>query len=165
MTTFDENWDDAYLADDDEPGDPFDLDAGRAQQPGTVLDTDADVHEHLLAMVGPDRDGPRAVWVQLLDGADRTLPIVIPVTDLPTVVDDLVVTNLARVLHAMVDANAPGGSVAVALVRRAGGDRGTFEVGWSRALRRELAAVGLPVRAIVAIGRDRSRVLPPAGTS
>ncbi len=173
MTTFDENWDDDYFDDDeDDPfgdslfgddaldDDPFDDDPGGLPVPGVLLGTDEDVHQHLLAMVGPERDGPRALWVVFLDDAERAMPLVIPIGDLPTMVDRVMVANLAGILRVLVDENAPGGCVAFALVRRAGGDRGTYEVGWSDALREAMSCVGLPVRAIVAIGRDRSRVLP-----
>jgi len=160
MTTFDASWDDDYLDDDLDTGDPFGDDTGRLPRPGSLLCSDNDVHEHLLAMVGPERDGPRALWVLFLDEEGRALPLVIPISDLPTVVDRPMVTNLAGILRTLAEENAPGGCVAFGLVRRAGGDRGTFEAGWSEALREAMADVGLPVRAIVAIGRDRSRVLP-----
>lgn len=159
MTTFDNTWDDDYL-DDDDDDDPFGDETGWTPRPGTLLCTDEDVHAHLLAMVGPERDGPRALWVLFLDDEERALPLVIPISDLPTVVDRAMVTNLAGVLRTLVDENARGGCVAFGLVRRTGGDRGTFEAGWSDALREAMADVGVPVRAIVAIGRDRSRVLP-----
>lgn len=128
--------------------------------PWTFLCTGDDIREHLVALVGPERDGPRALWVIFLDEVDRALPLVIPISDLPTIVNRAMVANLARNLRTLVDLNAPRGGVAFGLVRRGGGDRGTFEIGWSTALHEAMAAVDVQVRAVVAIGRDRSRVLP-----
>lgn len=129
-------------------------------RPWRLLCTADDVREHLLALVGPERDGPRALWVVFLDENDRVLPLVIPIGDLPTIVNRAMVANLARHLRLLVDENAPGGCLAFGLVRRGGGDRGTFEAGWSTALSEAMVEAGVTVRAIVAIGRDRSRVLP-----
>ncbi|MGV8966131.1 MAG: hypothetical protein ACOH2F_07610 [Cellulomonas sp.] len=128
--------------------------------PWNYLCTAEEIHAHLVALVGPERDGPRALWVIFLDENDRALPLVIPIGDLPTIVDRPMVANLARNLRTLVDLNAPSGGVAFGLVRRGGGDRGTFEVGWSTALHEAMATVEVEVRAVVAIGRDRSRVLP-----
>ncbi|RYV50699.1 hypothetical protein [Pengzhenrongella frigida] len=132
----------------------------RIPRPWRILCTADDVHEHLLALVGPERDGPRALWVVFLDEHDRVLPLVIPIGDLPTIVNRAMVANLARQLRTLLDENAPGGCLAFGLVRRGGGDRGTFEAGWSQALSEAMAEAGVAVRAMVAIGRDRSRVLP-----
>jgi hypothetical protein len=160
-------FDDGDGEDDDDPWggpdglDGFDeLDDDELPVPWTVLCTAEDVHEHLLGLIGPERDGPRALWVVFLDAGDRVQPLVIPITGVPTIVDRRMVANLASTLRTLVDQNAPGGSVAFGLVRRGGGDRGTFEAGWADALHEGLGAVGVPVRAVVAIGRDRSRVLP-----
>ena len=160
MTTFDDSLDDSY--DDEYPDidEPFGAETGWLPRPGGVVETDEDAHEHLLALIGPERDGPRALWVLFLDDENRELPLVIPIGDLPTIVDQPMVTNLAGILRTLLEENAPGGCVAFALVRRGGGDRGTFEVSWAQALREAMAGVDVPVRAIVAVGRDRSRVLP-----
>jgi hypothetical protein len=151
--------------DDLEPFDEYDEyedddDDDRVPLPWSVLCTAQEIHEHLVALVGPERDGPRALWVIFLDEDDRALPLVIPIGNVPTMVNRAMVANLAASLRTLVDENAPGGGVAFGLVRRGGGDRGTFEAGWSAALHEAMDAVDLQVRAVVAIGRDRSRVLP-----
>jgi hypothetical protein len=148
--------------DDDDPWDGFEGpdEFDDEDDAVTVLCTAEEVHEHLLDLVGPERDGPRALWVVFLDAGDRALPLAMPITDLPTIVDRRKVATLAGTLRTLVDQNAPGGCVAFGLVRRGGGDRGTFEVGWADALRDAMGAVDVPIRAVVAIGRDRSRVLP-----
>ncbi|QTE27843.1 hypothetical protein [Pengzhenrongella sicca] len=169
MTTFDDSWDDELEDDfedefeDDREGEFEDNLEGfgvAPGPPGSLLASDEEVHELLLRLVGPERGGPPAVWVLLLDRDRRATPFVLPIGDVPTIADRALVVQLARTLRIVLGRNAPGGSVAVALVRRGGGDRGTFEIGWSTALVEALTQVGVPVRAVVAIGRDRSRVLP-----
>jgi len=161
MTISDDSWDDYYLDDDEEDDDDDEFAAGSRwpRPPGVMLETDEEVHEHLLDLIGAERHGPRALWVLLLDEEDQALPMVIPIDDLPTMVDLAMVANLAGILQTMLEENAPGGSVAFALVRPGGGDRGAYEVSWSWALTEAMAEVEVPIRAIVAVGRDRSRLL------
>jgi hypothetical protein len=84
----------------------------------------------LLHVVGPEREGRPALWFLVLDADDRVLPLVLPVSDLPTVADRVVAANLVHVLASVLENDAPGGSVVVGYVRRGGGARGAFEAGW-----------------------------------
>lgn len=115
----------------------------------------------LLGLVGRDRSGPPALWFVLLDADDRVLPVVLPIPEVPLVADPVVAANLLHVLASVLEHDAPGGSLLVAYVRRGGGDRGAFEGGWSRVLQAEAAQAGVRIRAEVALGQDRARVLDP----
>ena len=51
--------------------------------PGTAVRTSADALAVLLDLVGPERSGPPALWFVLLDADGRTVPVVLPITDVP----------------------------------------------------------------------------------
>jgi hypothetical protein len=117
--------------------------------------------ELLLAVVGPERSGPPALWFVVLDPHDRALPVVLPVPEVPTIADPQVARNLVHALAAVIEREAPGGAVVIGYVRRGGGDRGAFESGWSTVLREEADRTGVRIRVECALGRDRARVLDP----
>lgn len=160
---FDEDWDDG---DDDglwetvsdavgADGLAHDLPA----PPGAALRSGSDALAVLLDLVGPDRAGQPALWFVLLDAEDRTLPVVLPIVDVPVRPDRAVARRLMYVLDGYLRSDAPGGSVVVGLVRAAGGDLGAFEALWVPALREASDDVGLHLWAVVAIGESRARVL------
>ena len=151
---------------EDRPEDQFWLDR-RTETPdepapiaGRTLEGGPDALDVLLRIVGSERDGAPALWFLVLDACDRVLPLVLPIAELPTVSDKEVAANLIHVLASILEHDAPGGSVVVGYVRAGGGDRGVFEAGWSSALHASADREGVRIRAEVAIGRDRARVLP-----
>jgi hypothetical protein len=150
----DEDWDDEpWLGDGDGP------DHDLPDPPGARLGSGGDALAVLLDLVGPERAGPAALWFVVLDAADRTLPLVLPITDVPLRADTHVAHQLMRVLASVIDADAPGGSVVVGLVRAGGGDRGSFEASWVPALRTAADDAGVRVWAVLALGASRARVL------
>jgi hypothetical protein len=126
---------------------------------GRTLEDGRDALDVLLRVVGPECDGPPALWFLVLDAAYRVLPLVLPIADVPTVPDAVVADNLVHVLASVLEHDAPGGSVVVGYVRRGGGDRGAFEAGWSSALHASAHREAVMIRAEAAIGRDRARIL------
>ena len=122
---------------------------------------DAALLDVLLTLVGPERAGPPALWIVLLDAAGRPLPVVLPLVGIPLRPDPAQVRQVVLALADVLAHDAPGGSLAVAVVRAAGGDRGSFERAWEHAVRTAAADLGVAVGAVVAIGEHRARVLPP----
>ena len=158
---FDEDWDDG---EDEEWGDVPWVDGDGPDHdlpdvPGAALRTGGDALTVLIDLVGPERAGPPALWFVLLDAEDRTLPVVLPITDVPLRADRTLARRVIGVLASVLGTDAPGGSVVVALVRAAGGDRGAFEAQWVPALRGAADDAGVPIWAVVAIGESRARVL------
>lgn len=136
-----------------------DDDLADAASPGVVVPDDSAALELMLRLVGPERAGPPAVWFVLLDAERRLLPVVLPIADVPLRPDVAAARQLVHVLASVLDREAPGGSVVVAVVRAAGGDHGSFERAWGHALVVAATDVALPVAAVVAIGEHRARVL------
>ncbi|NUU17707.1 hypothetical protein HP550_10655 [Cellulomonas humilata] len=159
---FDDDW--ADDPDDQWADVPWVLDVGGPDDDlpdpaGAVLRAGADALAVLLDLVGPERAGPPALWFVLLDHSDRTIPVVLPITDVPVRADAAVARRLVAVLDSVLASDAPGGSVVVGLVRAAGGDRGAFEASWVPALREAADDAGVRLWAVVAIGQSRARVL------
>jgi hypothetical protein len=162
---FDDDWDaewddDVDLWDTEPAGLGWDgPDHDLPDLPGAVLRTGSDALAVLIDLVGPERAGPPALWLLLLDAHDRPLPVVLPVVDVPQRADRAVARRLVAVLDSVLRAEAPGGSVVVGLVRAAGGDLGAFEAQWVPALRDAADDVGVRVWAVLAVGESRARVL------
>ncbi|KQS97249.1 hypothetical protein [Cellulomonas sp. Leaf395] len=159
---FDEDWDDD--GDDVWGAVPTSVGADGAEHDlheprGAALRSGTDALAVLLDLVGPERAGAPALWFVLLDDADRTIPVVLPIADVPVRADRAVARRLVGVLDSVLRSDAPGGSVVVGLVRAAGGDLGAFEAQWVPALRDAADDAGVHLWAIVAIGESRARVL------
>jgi len=118
-----------------------------------------DLLEVMLSLVGAERAGPPALWLVLLDADGMMLPVVLPLVGVPLRPDLGQVRQIVLAMADILDHDAPGGSMAVAIVRAAGGDRGSFERTWERALRAAADDQGVPVSAVVAVGEHRARVL------
>lgn len=128
--------------------------------PHPLRDVD-DLLEVVLSLVGPERAGPPALWVVVLDADGMMLPAVLPLVGVPLRPDPVQVRQVVLAMGDIVGHDAPGGSIAVALVRAAGGDRGAFERAWEHALRSACDDQGVRLSAVVAVGEHRARVLGP----
>lgn len=126
---------------------------------GAHLATTATMLDHLVGLIGPDVTGPPSIWIAFLDEDDRVLPVAMPVDDLPSFPDTATVTNLSALVRAVLAENFPGARVLGAVVRADGGDYGAHERRWAGALWRAAEVDGWPVRALVAVGEARARVL------
>lgn len=115
--------------------------------------------EVTLTLVGPERAGPPALWVLLLDTDGTLLPVVLPLSGVPMAPDPAQVRQVVLALGDVLEHDAPGGALAVALVRAAGGDRGAFERAWEHVLRTTCDDQGVRLRAVLAVGEHRARVL------
>ncbi|GIG39865.1 hypothetical protein [Cellulomonas phragmiteti] len=125
-----------------------------------VRDVD-EILDVMISLVGPERAGPPALWIVLIDAGGMMLPVVLPLVGIPLQPDPAHVRQVVVAMADILAHDAPGGSIAVAIVRAAGGDRGAFERSWEHALRTATADQGVAVSAVVAVGEHRARVLAP----
>ncbi|MGN8245571.1 hypothetical protein ACTHAM_002694 [Cellulomonas soli] len=132
---------------------------GGLGEPTPPLESPQDVLATVLDLVGPERAGGPALWVLFLDHERRLLPAVLPVDDLPALPHPGLVNALLQIVVSVLQEQPAGGSVAFALVREAGGDRGAQETAWSHALRVAADDADVQITLIAAIGRNRARVL------
>ena len=142
-----------------EPPDDDLPDPALPEVPGRPLRDDATLLGAVLPFVDGARAGAPSVWVFLLDADDRMLPVVLPLADLPLQADPVLVRQLMVAMSDILAHHAPTGAVVLAFVRAAGGDRGSFERAWEWSLTTEAADQGVRVRAVLAVGEHRARVL------
>lgn len=64
-----------------------------------VIRTDADLEPMWRSVMGPHGPGLRSVWMLLLDGDGRLLPVAVPIDDMPLVPDSQLQEGLAEVLR------------------------------------------------------------------
>jgi len=74
------------------------------------------------------------LWLMLLDGSGRQLPILIPIEDIPLRPEPGEMTPLAAGIGAMLAQNAPGGSVVLALERPGSAELTAPDQAWAREL-------------------------------
>lgn len=77
--------------------------------------TDEDVRRRWRSMMGEDGFGRTTLWVVWYDADGRQLPVVMPIDDLPEVLDAALLDNLVMILADPADLGAA--SVALALSR------------------------------------------------
>lgn len=103
-----------------------------------------------------------SMWLIALDEDGRSTGLVVELAELPdTPPPGAVVTVLTRMSRA-IEQVAPLGSLVVALAAPGGGDRGTREIRWGDAVADAARSGVLPVRAVVAVGAHRARLLHSA---
>jgi len=158
----DDDLDDEGDAEQDDPDSWDDMgpDDDLPALPAVPLRSPGDVLAAMLVVVGPERCGPPALWFLVLDADHRPLPLVLPLGDLPARTDSTICAQIVDALARILETEAPGGSIAVAYVRAAGGDRGAFETSWDAALTRAATQRRVILAARVVIGETRARVLP-----
>lgn len=102
-----------------------------------ALRTDSDVLARVTALVGTAR-AERQLWVMLVDGDDKQLPTVLPISGIPRAPDRRGLVALERLLHGyrpeLATARGPGSAI-FALERRGPRTVLPADRAWSDALR------------------------------
>jgi len=127
---------------------------------GTRITTPAQAGTALQVLVGPEAAGPPALWCVFLDPDDRLLPLLLTVDEQPDADLDSFAAWLAAELARLLDDNAPGGSVVVALV----GDRDEdvcHELEWAYAMGRAAEHAGVPLDTVLTVGPHGPSVITP----
>ncbi|MBO3102707.1 hypothetical protein [Cellulomonas fengjieae] len=92
---FGEGWDDDGTdAWDDVPWRADGPDHDLPDPPGSPLRSADEALAVLLDLVGPERAGAPALWFLLLDAQCRTIPVVLPIVDVPVRADEAVARRL-----------------------------------------------------------------------
>jgi hypothetical protein len=102
-----------------------------------TIRTDADVRTLWMSLVPPAERQRRSLWLVLLDGDERTLPVAFPFDDPPAEPDTLLCRNLGKILRDLTS-TGPAAS-AVLLLCRPGPEPVTGQDRrWASAIRTEL---------------------------
>jgi hypothetical protein len=95
--------------------------------------TDADLQRHWTAMMGPGGFAYSSLWTIWFDDEGASLPLVVPLDDVPEHPDDQLVDNLMLGMRQPLDASAAT-SLAMLLSRPGGASMRPGDRAWARAL-------------------------------
>jgi hypothetical protein len=127
---------------------------------GMIIRTNADLVAFWTTLMGPGQFGQRSLWLVFLDEQNRTLPIVVPIDDVPAEPDALMISNLAKIV-AELASNGDAASV-VLLLSRPGADVVTAaDRRWATVLGAELGSV--TDRPVHLATHGRVQILVPDG--
>ena len=101
--------------------------------------TDADVRTLWTSLVPSGERRRRSLWLVLLDGDDRTLPVAFPIDDLPAEPDTLLCRNLGKILRDLTS-TGPAASAVLLLCRPGPQTLTVQDRRWASAIRAELGA-------------------------
>lgn len=118
----------------------------------------------LLAFAAFLHDGVRprrrTLWLVLLDGERRPLPVIVPVDHVPDEPDPVMVSNLGQAWHEIL-LGEPGASVLLMLERPGPAEPSADDLAWRVALRGAAAEHGLALAGFFLATADGVRALPP----
>jgi hypothetical protein len=112
------------------------------------LRTDEQILTLTGQMIGPEARQWRSLVLFFLDHDDRTLPVVVPIDDLPEDPEPAVVENLCWILSQVLGEHAPRGSVVMMLTRPGPAEPDGTDLTWRDRLRDAAAGQGVRVRLI-----------------
>jgi len=106
--------------------------------------TDADLLRHWRALMSAGGFTQRSLWTIWFDERGDSLPIIVPIDDVPERPDDQLVDNLISTLGQIIDESEA--STAAVLLSRPGDPRkGAGDLVWARALLASARRQGVPM--------------------
>lgn len=105
--------------------------------------------------------GHRELWVLWFDADGRQLSVVVPVEGVDLRPDDRLVANLMDVVHAVLEAHAPGGWASLALARPGPATLDDDDRAWGRAVHQAATERGLHLPPLHVAAAGRVTVLRP----
>lgn len=124
-----------------------------------TITNDAELGAAWQKLMGPGGFGQRSLWVIFLDDRKRTLPVIVPIDQLPDKPDPELLDNLASVMTEVMS-NTRAESAALLLSRPGSDQISDSDRCWARAL---MEAVPPPMRtgSIHLATADRIRTIAP----
>jgi hypothetical protein len=102
-----------------------------------TIHNNADLAALWAQLMGSGRFGKRSIWLVFLDRADRTLPAVIPIDDIPAEPNERMSRNLASLAYGVI-ADGEAASVVLLLSRPGPSSMTAQDRRWAQALRSAL---------------------------
>jgi hypothetical protein len=124
----------------------------------TTIRAEADLYRMWQSLMGSGGFGRRSVWVLFLDRHSRTLPVLMPIDDIPTTPDPRFIHGLATVITGVVT-DGEAATAALLLSRPGEAAMTADDRAWARALREAVGALSpWPVHLAT---RERLQVFAP----
>jgi len=122
--------------------------------------TDGDLLGHWRALMGHGGFARRSLWMVWFDGHGASLPLVVPIDDVPELPDDQLIDNVMRVLAEIID-ESEATSAAVLLSRPGAGREGANDLVWARTLLAAARRQGVPLRPVHLATADQVQAFAP----
>lgn len=119
------------------------------------LRTDEDILRQVGRLIPPQSRDWRSMVLFFLDGDSRTLPVVIPVDDMPEDPEPALIENLCWILAQVLGEQGPDASVVIMLTRPGAGEPDSADLTWRDRLGDAAARQGVTVRMICLATPDR----------
>jgi hypothetical protein len=126
------------------------------------LRTDKEILARIGQLVLPESREWRSLVLFFLDGDARTLPVVVPIDDVPEDPEPAVIENLCWILSQVLGEQAPGASVVIMLTRPGAAEPEDADVIWRDRLADAAAGRGVRVR-LICLGTPDGIVALTAG--
>jgi hypothetical protein len=110
------------------------------------LRTDADILARIGQLIQPASREWRSLVLFFLDGDSRTLPVVVPIDDVPEDPQPAVIENLCWILSQVLGEQEPGASVVIMLTRPGTPEPESTDLLWRDRLASAAAGRGVRVR-------------------
>jgi hypothetical protein len=110
------------------------------------LRTDDEILDRIGQLIQPEARQWRSLVLFFLDGEARTLPVVVPVDDVPEDPEPAVVENLVWILSQVLREQEPGASVVMMLTRPGPPEPDSTDLIWRDRLAKAAAGRGVTVR-------------------
>ncbi|HEY2984641.1 MAG TPA: hypothetical protein VGJ38_10840 [Jatrophihabitantaceae bacterium] len=125
-----------------------------------ALRSDADLPHHWRALVGSGGFARRSLWATWFDENGASLPIVVPIDDVPELPDDQLIDNVMRVLAEIID-ESEATSAAVLLSWPGAGGKGADDLVWARTLLAAARRQGVPLWPVHLATADQVQAFTP----
>jgi hypothetical protein len=116
--------------------------------PNDPLRTDTEILDRVGQLIVPESREWRSLVLFFLDRQARTLPVVVPVDDVPEDPEPAVIENLCWILSQVLDDQEPDGSVVMMLTRPGPPEPEPADMLWRERLGDAAAKQGVRVRLI-----------------
>ena len=112
------------------------------------LRTDEEILDRIGQLIQPESREWRSLVLFFLDGAARTLPVVVPVDDVPEDPEPAIIENLCWILSQVLGKQEPDASVVIMMTRPGEAKAAATDLIWRDRLASAAAGQGVRVRLI-----------------
>jgi hypothetical protein len=112
------------------------------------LRTDAEILHRIGQLIGPSAREWRSLVLFFLDGDARTLPVVVPIDDVPDDPEPAVLENLCWILAQVLNEQEPGASVVIMLTRPGPAEPDRTDLTWRDRMSDAATRQGVRVRLV-----------------
>jgi hypothetical protein len=110
--------------------------------------TDAEILERIGQLIQPSAREWQSLVLFFLDGDARTLPVVVPIDDVPEDPEPAVIENLCWILSQVLSEQEPDSSVVIMLTRPGAAEPDSTDLTWRDRMRDAASRQGARVRLV-----------------